>query len=74
MTFNWDPDSWEPTRTLFALGLGAALLAIVTLVAERRQARRTDLDRVSLIPWRPVSLMAMVVAIVAFSVALRSGA
>lgn len=58
---------------LLFVAIGAALIAVFGMVRDRMQARHRDLDRVSLVPWGMVSMVALFVAIVCFSVTLRLG-
>ncbi|MBB5710342.1 hypothetical protein [Sphingomonas xinjiangensis] len=53
-------------------GAGAALaLAVVSGIGEHRRSHRRDLDRVGLIPWPLIQLLALLLAIVCVSVALN---
>jgi hypothetical protein len=52
----------------------AAALALVVLagLADRRRARRRDLDRAGWVPWPLVMILAMIVAAVAAALALKA--
>ncbi|MCH7627529.1 hypothetical protein [Novosphingobium percolationis] len=62
-------DDLTPLQLL--VGGGVFLLALSALAGwrDRRNLRRADLDRVSLINWRPLSAISLMVAIVALSAA-----
>ena len=49
----------------------AAVLAVVSGVAEWRRDRRRDLDRIGWMPWRGLQLMAFGAALLAAALALR---
>jgi hypothetical protein len=58
---------------LLLVGLLAAAIALVGIVRDRMQTRRRDLDRVSLIPWGRVSILALIVAIACIAIGVRKG-
>ena len=47
------------------------VVALASGVAEYRQRKRRDLDRVSLLDWRNVQLWALIAAVIALVVALE---
>src|SRR5688572_25122564 len=49
----------------------AMALAVFAALAEHRRARRRDLDRVGIIPWNFIQVIAFLVAIVAAALALK---
>lgn len=57
---------------LWALSAIAATVAGVAAFADRRRMQRADLDRVGLMPWPGVLVAAMLTAIVAAALAVRS--
>jgi hypothetical protein len=54
------------------IGIGAAVMIAIAALADRRRQRRADLDRVGFMPWPLISLLATMVALFAFAIALRS--
>jgi hypothetical protein len=58
---------------LLLVGLLAAAIALFGIVRDRMQTRRRDLDRVSLIPWGRVSILALIVAIACIAIGVRKG-
>lgn len=56
---------------LWALSAIAATVAGVAGYAERRRLTREDLDRVGVMPWPGLQLVAILVAIVAAALAMR---
>lgn len=50
---------------------GAALLAVISGLAERRRGRREHMDAVGFVPWQLLQVMAMLGAVVLVSVALN---
>jgi hypothetical protein len=56
---------------LWLLTGGAAALAGIAAFADRRRARRADLDRIGWIPWPLVMLLALITAAVGAALALR---
>lgn len=65
-------DDLNTFQMLLAAGSIAALLSMLAALADRKQRRRRDLDRISLIAWGQVSVILLFVAIVAFAVAIRA--
>lgn len=47
------------------------LLAGWAILADRRRMKRTNLDRVGFMPWTSISVLALVIAAFAASLALR---
>ncbi len=52
-------------------GLLAASLAMIASLAERRRMKRARIDRVGLVPWAPVFLLAFLAAVVLLGLAVR---
>jgi len=52
-------------------GFAAALVAVAGL-ADRRRARRRDLDRAGWVPWPLIMVLAMIVAAAAAALAIKS--
>jgi hypothetical protein len=50
---------------------GALALAAFAALAEHRRSRRRDLDRVGLVPWNFIQIVAFLAAIVAAALALK---
>jgi hypothetical protein len=60
------------TQAALWTGAGAAAtVALIALFADRRRARRRDLDRPGLVPWPLVQILAMLIAAVAAAFALK---
>lgn len=59
--------------TLWTIAGGAALIAGVASLADRRRSRRRDLDRVGWVPWAAVLIVAIIVAALATALALKAG-
>jgi hypothetical protein len=55
---------------LIVAGAGA-LVAVAASVAERRHARREDIDRVSVMPWPGIVFAGLLTAILALAFALK---
>ena len=54
------------------LALGASLvLAVVAWVMDYRRARRSDLDRVGLMPWTQIFFVSLIAALILTGLALR---
>lgn len=52
--------------------VGAALLvAVVAGLGERKRKRRIDMDRIGLIPWPLVQILAILMALILASVAIN---
>ncbi|MFC4294777.1 hypothetical protein ACFO0A_06845 [Novosphingobium tardum] len=60
------------TEQLGILGLGAALIALVATLADRRRVRRTNLDAAGFMPWTPIFFGSLMIACVALGLALRA--
>jgi hypothetical protein len=57
--------------TMTALGAAAVTLLAVSHVADRRRMNRRDVERVGFMPWPLISVMATIVALFAFALALK---
>jgi hypothetical protein len=57
---------------LWAVAIGAALLVVVAGLADRRRARRRDLDRAGWVPWPLIMVLAMIVAAAAVALAIKT--
>jgi hypothetical protein len=55
---------WAASAVLFAFAFAAAF-------AERRRARRTNLDRPGVMPWHLLQILAFILAVVAAALALK---
>lgn len=62
-----------PWATLWAGAAASIALAGVAMLADRRQRRRHDLDRVGLISWPVVLILALLAAAICAALAIRSG-
>jgi hypothetical protein len=68
-----DLDSLSTAQLLFAIAAPALLLSIIAGWQDHRQHRRRDLDRISPVPWRPISIFAAFVAVACFATAIHAG-
>ena len=57
---------------LWAMASLAALLALAAGLADRRRARRTDLDRVGWAPWPLLLILALILAALFAALALKA--
>ncbi len=55
-----------------AIAMGAAIIALVASLAERRRNNRADVDRVGFMPWTLILVLAVLTTIFAASFALKS--
>lgn len=55
------------------IGVAAVLIGTFATFAERRRARRTDLDRVGFMPWPLIVVLATLIALFAFAIAIAQG-
>lgn len=63
-----------PGHRLLLVGVLAAAIALIGIVRDRQHSRRRDLDRVSLVAWGRISVLALIVAIASIAIGLRTGA
>ncbi|MCW1382895.1 hypothetical protein OLX02_08670 [Novosphingobium sp. KCTC 2891] len=63
------PDDLTTFQLVAGSGLVLAFIAFVAGWLDRRNTRRRDLDRVSLVNWHQISALALMVAIVLLSIA-----
>lgn len=56
------------------VGAGALALTAVSILAERRRNRRSDIEAVGWVPWPMVTILGTIAALFAFALALKLGA
>ncbi len=54
-----------------ALAVVAVVLAVVAGLADYRQRKRSDLDRIGVLDWRTIQVFALIVAIVSAGLAFN---
>jgi hypothetical protein len=63
----WDFHIWT------VIAASSALVTLVSILADRRRARRTMIDRVGFMPWTGLSIMGTLVTVVSIALALKAG-
>jgi hypothetical protein len=63
----WDFHMWT------VVAVAAALLALVSIFADRRRNRRTVLENVGFMPWTGISVMATLVTVMSVALAIKAG-
>lgn len=63
----WDNHGWA------AIAFVAALIATVSILADRRRARRSRIDDVGFMPWTGITVFSMLVTLVAAALELKLG-
>jgi hypothetical protein len=53
------------------VGVAATMSVGIAALADRRRARRRDLDRVGFMPWPMISVLGTLVALFAFALSLK---
>lgn len=61
-----------PADALWAAAAALVAVAIFAAWAERRRAKRADLDRPGLMPWHLIQVLAFIVAVAAVALALKA--
>lgn len=64
--------SFTPTALAGAVGLAAALLAVVSRWADMRRLQREDPDAVGFMPWTGIYFSALMVSCIMLGFAVRS--
>lgn len=54
-------------------GAGALALTAVSVLAERRRNRRSDIEAVGWVPWPMMTILGTIGAVFAFALAIRFG-
>lgn len=54
-----------------SIGIAAVVLAVVAGIGERRRNARRNLDAVGFMPWSAITLFSVMVALIAFSLAIK---
>jgi hypothetical protein len=63
----WDFHMWSVIAAL------AALLALVSILADRRRSRRIVIENVGFMPWTGISVMATLVTVMSVALAIKAG-
>lgn len=63
--------NWITFHPAAAVAIAAFVVAIIASIAERRRARRTDINRVGFMPWQGIFMAAMFVSFGALIYALK---
>lgn len=58
---------------MLAIGAGAVATAVVASVADRRRMRRKNADDVGFMPWPLITIIAIIVALFATALGIKSG-
>lgn len=64
--------SVNPSALAGAIGLAAALLAVMSRWADMRRLRRADPDAVGFMPWTGIYFFALMVSCIMLGIAVRS--
>ncbi|MCB2049533.1 MAG: hypothetical protein KDE32_15100 [Novosphingobium sp.] len=62
----------NPDEILGIAGLIAALVAIISWIADRRRMKRSNLDHVGWMPWTNLFFWALLVAVILLSLAAKA--
>jgi uncharacterized membrane protein YidH (DUF202 family) len=61
----------DPARLLWAAAALFAALAAFAAWRDHARAKRRDIDRPGLVPWQPITVLAMLIAVVCGVLAVR---
>lgn len=56
-----------------AAGIFTGCIVVISTVADRRRARRADIDAVGFMPWTLITVMAVLATVICAALALKSG-
>jgi hypothetical protein len=63
----WDFHMWT------VIAVGAAVLAVISIIADRQRYRRAVLENVGFVPWTGISITATLVTFLATALAIKAG-
>lgn len=63
----WDFHIWALIAPI------AALVALASIIADRRRQRRTRIEQVGFMPWTGISVAAVLVTLVSLALAIKAG-
>ena len=53
--------------------MAAAMLSAVSIFADRRRQKRTQIERVGFMPWTGISILAIMVTLLSTALAIKAG-
>lgn len=68
-----DPGDLTPAELLWGAAALLVVLAAFAAWAERRRAKRANLDRPGLMPWHLIQVLAFIAAVAAAALAAKAG-
>jgi hypothetical protein len=63
----WDFHMWT------VVAVGGAALSGISIVADRRRHRRTNIERVGFMPWTGISVLSIMVTLLSTALAIKAG-
>jgi hypothetical protein len=63
----WDFHMWSVIAAL------AAMLALISILADRRRSKRIVIENVGFMPWTGISVMATLVTVISVALAIKAG-
>ncbi len=70
---NWFDENWWEFHLWATIAAVAAILAVVSILADRRRHKRKSIDDVGFMPWTGISVAAMMVALLSIALAIKAG-
>lgn len=67
LTQLWDFQIWT------VVAIAGAMVAVVSIIADRRRHRRTNMENVGFMPWTGISVLSIMVTLLSTALAIKAG-
>lgn len=70
---DWFDENWWEFHLWAAIAAAAVIVALISVLADRRRHQRKSIDDVGFMPWTGISVAAMMIGLVSIALAIKTG-